>query len=184
MSVTIGYIVGSLSSASINRQVLNALIALAPQDVTFTEISIDALPLYSPDHDADMPPVARNLKAGVEDADVVIVATPQYNDSYSGVAKNAIDWASRPWGQHSFAGKPTAVTTASIAPHGGAKAGALLRDILEFGTANVMERQLNVHVGEGTFDENGDPASEELRAEFEQFLDAVITHAAAQPATV
>lgn len=47
-----------------------------------------------------------------------------------------------------------------------------------------MERQLNVHVGEGTFDENGHPASEELRAEFEQFLDAVITHAAAQPATV
>ncbi len=103
----------------------------------------------------------------------MIVATPQYNDSFSGAVKNAIDWASRPWGQHSFNAKPTAVATASIAPHGGSKAGGFLAAVLEFGQAKVMETQLNVFVGEGTFATDGNFAADELKAEARDFIAAI-----------
>jgi len=177
MSVKIGYIVGSVSSTSINRAVFEASKLNAPEGVELFEIEIKDLPLYSPDFDNDYPEVARNFKSQIEGADAVIVATPQYNDSFSGVVKNAVDWASRPWGQHSFNAKPTAVATASIAPHGGAKAGGLLAAVLEFGQAKVVENQLNVFVGEGVFAEDGNFVSEDLKAEARDFLAAVAGNA-------
>ncbi|WP_435299088.1 NADPH-dependent FMN reductase [Timonella sp. A28] len=170
MAVKIGYIVGSLSSTSINRAVFEAVKKNAPQNVEIVEIPISELPHYAPDYDADFPQVARDFKAAIEESDAVIVATPQYNDSFSGVVKNAIDWASRPWGQHSFNAKPTAIATASIAPHGGAKAGALLGAVLEFGQAKLVESQLNVFVGEETFAADGNFASAELQEELAHSL--------------
>jgi chromate reductase len=173
----IGYIVGSISSTSINRSVFEALKLNSPEGVELTEIPIAELPVYSPDFDADYPQTARDFKAEIEAADAVIVSTPQYNDSFSGAVKNAVDWSSRPWGQHSFGGKPTAVATASIAPHGGSKAGGFLAAVLEFGEAKVLETQLNVHVAEDTFDESGNFASVERRAEARDFLTAIASNA-------
>ena len=178
MTTKIGYIVGSLSSTSINRALFEAVRRNAPEGVEITEIEIKDLPLYSQDHDADMPQVARELKAAVEASDAVIVGTPTFNDSFSGVVKNAVDWASRPWGQHSFGGKPTAVATASIAPHGGRRGGDALHAVLAFGEAKVLETQLNVHVGEGTFTEDGDFADQALRDEARAFVAALAGNAA------
>ena len=102
----VGYFVGSLSSKSINRLLAKALTRLAPPELTLTEIPIKDLPLYSPDFDADYPPVARALKQSIADVDAVLFVTPEYNRSIPGGLKNAIDWASRPWGKNSFARKP------------------------------------------------------------------------------
>ena len=96
----VGYFVGSLSSTSINRELSRALLRLAPEDLEFSEIPIGSLPLYSPDFDSDYPPEARALKASIAAVDAVLFVTPEYNRSIPGALKNAIDWASRPWGQN------------------------------------------------------------------------------------
>ena len=98
----VGYFVGSLSSTSINRLLAKALGRLAPPELVLNEIPIKDLPLYSPDFDADYPPVARALKQSIADVDAVLFVTPEYNRSIPGGLKNAIDWASRPWGKNSF----------------------------------------------------------------------------------
>jgi chromate reductase len=111
----VGYFVGSLSSTSINRILSRALIRLAPEELRFTEIPIGNLPLYSPDHDSDFPPEARALKEAISGSDAVLFVTPEYNRSIPGALKNAIDWASRPWGQNSFHHIPAGVIGASPA---------------------------------------------------------------------
>lgn len=109
MSQKIGYIVGSLSKESINRRLAKALARLAPEGVELVDIPIGDLPLYNRDLDADYPPVAREFKAALAEVDGVILVTPEYSRSIPGALKNALDWASRPWGTNSFARKPTAV---------------------------------------------------------------------------
>ena len=110
----VGYFVGSLSSTSINRILSKALIRVAPDDLEFSEIPIGNLPLYSPDFDNDYPPEARALKASIAAVDAILFVTPEYNRSIPGALKNAIDWASRPWGQNSFDHIPAAVIGASV----------------------------------------------------------------------
>ena len=109
MSQKIGYIVGSLSKESINRKLARALARLAPEDVELIDIPIGDLPLYNRDFDADYPAVAREFKDAIAAVDGVIIVTPEYSRSIPGALKNALDWASRPWGTNSFARKPTAV---------------------------------------------------------------------------
>src|SRR5690606_36623925 len=105
----VGYFVGSLAKGSINRKLANALVQLAPSSLQMQEISFGDLPLYSYDYDADYPPVARDFKAAIAAVDAVLFVTPEYNRSIPGGLKNAIDWASRPWGQNSFTRKPSAI---------------------------------------------------------------------------
>lgn len=137
-SYRVGYFVGSLSSTSINRVLSRALIALAPDDLEFSEIPIGDLPLYSPDYDRDYPPTAHALKAAIAQADAVLFVTPEYNRSIPGALKNAIDWASRPWGQNSFDHIPAAVIGASAGQIGTALAQQSLRAVLTFCNARQM----------------------------------------------
>jgi len=99
---TVGYLVGSLAKASLNRLLSKALIRLAPPGLQMVEISFKDLPLYSPDYEADYPAVAKALKEAIASADAVLFITPEYNRSIPGGLKNAIDWASRPYGKNSF----------------------------------------------------------------------------------
>ncbi|MCU1432465.1 MAG: NADPH-dependent reductase [Actinotalea sp.] len=135
---TVGYFIGSLSSTSINRVLSKALIRLAPDDLEFVEIPIGDLPLYSPDHDADYPPEARALKDAIAGVDAVLFVTPEYNRSIPGALKNAIDWASRPWGQNSFDHMPAAVIGASVGQIGTAVGQQSLRAVLSFCNARQM----------------------------------------------
>jgi len=128
----VGYLIGSLSSTSINRKLAKALIGVAPSTLTFTEIPIKDLPLYSADYDADFPPVARAFKKAIADVDALLFITPEYNRSIPGGLKNAIDWASRPWGQNSFTRKPSAVIGTSPGHIGTAVAQQSLRSVLSF----------------------------------------------------
>lgn len=134
----IGYLVGSLASTSINRRLADAIVRLAPETLEFVEIPIQDLPLYSHDLDADYPQPARDYKAAIESVDAVLIVTPEYNRSIPGALKNAIDFASRPWGTNSFAGKPVAIAGASIGAIGTAAAQQHLRAILGFLDAVVM----------------------------------------------
>src|SRR4051812_6642484 len=105
----VGYFVGSLAKASINRKLARALVRVAPAELQLNEIPFADLPLYSYDYDADFPPVAKALKNAIAAADAVLFVTPEYNRSIPGSLKNAIDWASRPYGQNSFTRKPSAI---------------------------------------------------------------------------
>lgn len=135
---TVGYIVGSLSSTSINRILAKALIGLAPDDLSFVEIPIRDLPLYSQDFDQDYPPEGRALKEAIDAVDAVLFVTPEFNRSIPGALKNAIDWASRPWGQNSFDHMPAAVIGASPGAIGTALAQQSLRAVLSFSNARQM----------------------------------------------
>jgi chromate reductase len=134
----VGYFVGSLSSTSINRELSKALIRLAPEDLEFTEIPIRNLPLYSPDYDTNYPPEAVALKDAIHQSQAILFVTPEYNRSIPGALKNAIDWASRPWGQNAFDHIPAAVIGASIGNIGTALAQQSLRAVLSYCNARQM----------------------------------------------
>ncbi len=131
-SYKVGYFVGSLAKASINRKLAHALIKLAPNELQFTEIPIKDLPLYSYDYDADYPPVARAFKDAIKEVDAFLFVTPEYNRSIPGGLKNAIDWGSRPYGSNSFTHKPSAVIGASPGKIGTAIAQQSLRSVLGY----------------------------------------------------
>ena len=134
----VGYFVGSLAKGSINRLLAKALVRLAPPELEMTEIPIKDLPLYSYDYDADFPPVARAFKKAIADVDAVLFVTPEYNRSIPGGLKNAIDWASRPWGKNSFTRKPSAVIGTSPGAIGTAVAQQSLRSVLCFCNSPLM----------------------------------------------
>ena len=131
-SYTVGYIVGSLSAESINRTLAKALIRLAPETLVMVEIPIRDLPVYNRDYDADYPPAGRALKEAIASADAVLFVTPEFNRSMPGSLKNAIDWASRPWGSNSFSHKPSAVIGASPGHTGTALGQRHLRGVLSY----------------------------------------------------
>jgi chromate reductase, NAD(P)H dehydrogenase (quinone) len=182
----VGYIVGSLASASVNRKLAKALIRLAPPELEFTEIPIKDLPLYSYDYDAHYPAAGRALKHALTSVDAVLFVTPEYNRSIPGGLKNAIDWASRPPGQNSFAGKPSAVIGASPGKLGTALAQQSLRAVLGYCDSPLMNApEAYVHLTPGLVTDDGDvtdaSTSRFLRkfmAEFHAFIEMVLTHAA------
>jgi len=128
----VGYLIGSLARESINRRLATALTRLAPRELALTEIPIRDLPLYSYDYDDAYPPVAQVFKRAIAEVDAVLFVTPEYNRSIPGALKNAIDWASRPYGQNSFTRKPSAVIGTSPGAIGTAVAQQHLRSVLGF----------------------------------------------------
>src|SRR6201996_1658907 len=135
----VGYIVGSLSSESINRTLTKALIGLAPKNLDFVEIPIRDLPLYNSDFDAEYPPEGRALKDAIAAVDAVLFVTPEYNRGIPGCLKNAIDWASRPYGTNSLTHKPSAMIGASPGKIGTAVGQQSLRNVLSFCNSPSME---------------------------------------------
>ncbi|WP_029150287.1 NADPH-dependent FMN reductase [Microbacterium indicum] len=134
----IGYIVGSIGSTSINRDLAEALVKLAPEGVEFTEIAIKDLPFFSTDLEVDLPQVVSDFKAAIEGVDGVIIATPEYSRSIPGVLKNAIEWSNRPYGQMSFSGTPVGVIGGSPGGIATAAAQQHLRAVLGHSDAIVM----------------------------------------------
>ena len=157
----VGYFVGSLSSKSINRLLAKALVRLAPAELEMIEIPIKDLPLYSQDYDADYPPVARAFKQAIADVDAVLFVTPEFNRSIPGGLKNAIDWASRPWGQNAFARKPSGVIGTSPGAIGTALAQQSLRGVLCFCNSPLMNTvEAYVQFKPGLIDADGQVGDE------------------------
>jgi chromate reductase, NAD(P)H dehydrogenase (quinone) len=173
----VGYFVGSLSSTSINRKLSRALIKLAPQDLEFTEIPIGGLPLYSPDFDSDYPPEAQAVKDALAASDAVLFITPEYNRSIPGALKNAIDWASRPWGQNSFDHMPAAVIGASIGQIGTAVAQQSLRGVLSFCNARQMTApEAYVYFRPEVYADSGEVTDEETAGFLRNFMQEFRIH--------
>jgi chromate reductase, NAD(P)H dehydrogenase (quinone) len=175
----VGYFVGSLSSTSVNRVLSRALIRLAPADLEFTEIPIGNLPLYSPDYDADFPPEAVALKEAIGRSDAVLFVTPEYNRSIPGALKNAIDWASRPWGRNSFHHVPAAVIGASIGPIGTAVAQQSLRGVLSFCNARQMTApEAYIQYSPEVFTADGEVTVDSTAAFLRDFMAQFLEHTA------
>ena len=171
----VGYFVGSLSTKSLNRLLATALVRLAPPELTFSEIHFKDLPLYSQDYDADYPPVGKALKEAIATSDAVLFGTPEYNRSIPGGLKNAIDWASRPWGTNSFRRKPSATIGTSPGAIGTAIAQQHLRSLLSFCNSPQMNAiEAYIQFKPGLITETGevtDATTEEfLRDYLKEFL--------------
>ena len=181
--VKVGYFVGSLAKASINRKLAKALVRLAPAEMKMTEIGFADLPLYNYDYDADFPPVARAFKSALAAAEAVLFVTPQYNRSIPGGLKNAIDWASRPWGQNSFARKPTAIIGTSPGAIGTAVAQQNLRSVMAFCNSPLMNSiEAYIQFKPGLITDDGDVTNEgtaeflrNYMVEFYGFIERVYT---------
>jgi chromate reductase len=160
----VGYFVGSLAKASINRKLAQALVKLAPPQLVFSEIPFGQLPLYSHDYDADYPPAARAFKAAIAAVDAILFVTPEYNRSIPGALKNAIDWGSRPYGQNAFTRKPSGVIGTSPGKIGTAIAQQHLRSILAFCNSPLMNSiEAYIQFEPGLIADDGEVTNEKTR---------------------
>lgn len=179
----VGYLIGSLATGSINRKLAKALVKLAPKHLEMDEISFRDLPLYSYDFDADFPPPARAFKKALAGVDAILFVTPEYNRSIPGGLKNAIDWASRPYGSNSFTGKPSAVIGTSPGAIGTAIAQQSLRSVLGFCNSPQMNApEAYIQFKPGLIDDEGEVSNEQTAeflkdymAEFHAFIARVYT---------
>lgn len=152
----IAVIVGSLRKDSLNGQLVTALAKLAPAGFSFKVVEIGDLPLYDQDDDGTPASAVSRLRAEIKAADAVIFATPEYNRSIPGVLKNAIDHASRPWGQSVWSGKSAAVIGISLGAMGTAMAQQHLRNILAFLDMPTMgQPEVYLQFREGMFNADG-----------------------------
>jgi chromate reductase len=160
----IGYVIGSLRKESLNRKLANALIKLAPPDFSFKELRIGDLPLYNQDDDKAQAPEVQRLKSELRAVDAVMFVTAEYNRSIPGVLKNALDHASRPYGQNAWAGKPAGIIGASVGALGTGVAQLHLRTILAYlDMPTLGQPEAYLQIKDGFFDEAGNIANPETR---------------------
>jgi chromate reductase len=164
MTIKIAGIAGSLRRASVNRTLLQAAAQALPADVDFAVWeSLDRVPPFNEDWEADPAPLAvAELRQVIADADVLLIATPEYNGTIPGQLKNALDWASRPYGRSALQGKPAVVISASASPRGAAEAAADLRRVLSRAGADVLDVELAVPRAFAQFGPDGQLADPEL----------------------
>src|SRR3546814_1918075 len=128
----VAVIVGSLRRESFNRKLADAIVKLAPPELSFKQLRIDDLPLYNQDDDANQAEPVKRLKSEISAARGLLFVTAEYNRSIPGVLKNAIDHASRPYGQSAWKDKPAGVLGVSVGAIGTAVAQQHLRNVLAY----------------------------------------------------
>lgn len=176
----IAVVVGSLREGSFNRKLASAIAKLAPATVSFKQVEIGDLPLYNQDHDASPASSVKRLKAEIAAADGVVFVTPEYNRSIPGVLKNALDHASRPYGQSAWVGKPAGVLGVSVGAIGTALAQQHLRNILAYLDMPTMgQPEVFLQAKEDLFDAAGNigAASQKfLQGWLDQYIAWVSNH--------
>jgi chromate reductase len=154
--IQIAVIVGSLRKESFNRKLVDGLIKLAPADFSFKHVEIGDLPLYNQDNEGAPPESVKRLKAEISASQGLLFATPEYNRSIPGVLKNAIDHASRPYGQSVWKGKPAGIVGASVGPIGTAMAQQHLRNILGYlDVPTLGQPEAFIHFKDGLLNADG-----------------------------
>ena len=168
-------IAGSLRRQSYNRAALRAATQLAPDDATIDIFEIDGIPPFSEDDEQNPPAKVVEMKRRIREADAVLFVTPEYNYSIPGVLKNAIDWASRPYGDSAWSGKPVAIMGASVGNIGTARAQYHLRQVMVF--LNMFPlNQPEVMIGNASerFDAEGNLTDGETREYVRRLLQSLV----------
>jgi chromate reductase len=174
-SIKILGIAGSLREKSFNRGLLRAAVELAPEGAEIEIFELGGIPGFNQDEEQNPPEKVAELKRKIREADAILFVTPEYNYSIPGVLKNAIDWASRPYGDSAWNGKPAAIMGASIGGIATARAQYHLRQMMVFlnmfpinqpevMVANCMEK----------FDEQGNLTDEETKGYVRKQLQALV----------
>ena len=152
----IAVIVGSLRKDSFNRALANALTKLAPPEFTFKQVEIGDLPLYNQDDDGNQAASVKRIKSDIAASQGLLFVTPEYNRSMPGVLKNAIDHASRPYGQSVWGGKPAGVIGISVGTIGTALSQQHLRNVLAYLDVPTMgQPEAFLQVKDGFFNADG-----------------------------
>lgn len=155
--IRIAVFVGSLRRDSLNRKLATALARLAPAAFSFKQLDIGDLPLYNQDDDANQAASVQRLKTDIKAAHGLLFVSPEYNRSIPGVLKNAIDHASRPYGQSAFAKKPAGVIGVSVGAMGTAMAQQHLRNVLAYlDIPTLGQPEAFIHAKDGLFNGDGD----------------------------
>jgi chromate reductase, NAD(P)H dehydrogenase (quinone) len=166
-------IVGSLRKESFTLKIANALAKLAPASLKLDVVTLHGISFFNQDLEATPPADWVAFREKIQKSDGVIFVTPEYNRAISGVLKNAIDVASRPYGKSSFLGKPTGIISNSPGPLGGVSAAKTLQNVLPGITGPILgqpEVYLN-NVGDA-FDDKGELTKETLKTVLKQYIDA------------
>jgi chromate reductase, NAD(P)H dehydrogenase (quinone) len=162
---------GSLRKASYNRALLRAASESALNNVKLDVFELDGIPPYNQDIESPLPERVKEFKEKIKKADAILMVTPEYNYSMSGVLKNAIDWGSRPFGDNSFEGKPVAIMSASTGILGGARAQYHLRQSLVFLNMHPVNKpEVFVASAAQKFDANGNLIDSKTRELITQLL--------------
>ena len=171
----IALIVGSLRKDSFNKKLAHALTGMAPKEFTFTHVRLDDLPLYNQDDDANQAASVKRLKSEIQAAQGLLFFTPEYNRSMPGVLKNAIDHASRPYGQSAWAGKPAGVIGISVGAIGTAMAQQHLRNVLAYlNVPTLGQPEAFVQAKEGLFDAAGNIGIEDAKKFLQGWVDQFV----------
>lgn len=164
---------GSLRSGSLNRNLLGSAQEYAPEGLRIERFPIDDIPLYDADRDTEdrRPRPVQEFKRAIDEADALLVATPEYNQGLPGVTKNAIDWASRPGRDSVLRGKPAGIMGATMGPWGTARSQEQLKLALSAPLARVMPHPgLYVRRAHEKFDEDGRLVDDETRRRLTVYL--------------
>lgn len=171
----IAVVVGSLRRDSLNRSLAHALAKLAPSDFSFKQLEIGDLPLYNQDDDANPAAPVQRLRSEVKAARGLLFVTPEYNRSIPGVLKNALDLASRPYGQNAWAGKPAGVLGISVGAIGTAVAQQHLRTMLAYlDVPTLGQPEVFLQAKEGFFDAGGNIANADSKKFLQNWMDRYV----------
>jgi chromate reductase len=163
---------GSLRRYSLNKALLRAAVQLAPKNVLIETFDLDGIPPFNQDLETQPPQKVKEFKAKIREADALLIATPEYNYSIPGVLKNAIDWASRPYGDNAFEGKPVGVMGASTGMLGTARAQYHLRQSFVFLDMHPTNRpEVFVSHAQEKFDENGNLKDEKTQQQITKLIE-------------
>ena len=168
-------IAGSLRRESYNRAALRAATQLVPEGATIDVFEIDGLPGFNQDEEQSPPAKVAELKRRIREADAILIVTPEYNYSIPGVLKNAIDWASRPYGDSAWNGKPAAMMGASVGAIGTARAQYHLRQMMVFlNMFPVNQPEVMIANAQDRFDAQGNLTDDATKQFIRQLLQSLV----------
>ncbi len=174
-ALTILGIPGSLRRNSYNRAALRAAQELVPEGVQIEIFELHGIPPFNQDEEGQAPAQVSLLKTRIRAADAILFATPEYNYSIPGVLKNAIDWASRPYGDNAWDGNPVAVMGASPGATGTARAQYHLRQVFVFLNMHALNRpEVMIANAAQCFDEQGNLVDENARKHIRILLESLV----------
>ena len=166
---------GSLRKQSYNRAILAAASEMIPDDATLEIFDLEGIPPFNQDLELEPPEKVRDFKARIRAADAILIATPEYNYSISGVLKNAIDWASRPYGDNAFDGKPVGLMGASVGMLGTARAQYdLRRSFIFLNMFPLNQPEVMVPFAQDKVNVNGRLTDEKTRKKIRDLLESLV----------